>query len=276
MIRRVPIRWIPNGLRRQCALVHSFSVRRLPRAISNPVSRSESCRNTRTMETMLRCRRNTSSHELDRVLAQAGTSLANAVEKQLYEPDLLTFHDVDKVGIRYMPTPPPRASMGVKGLIVPGASFVANLTVLVPDKDHVKEGSKKGVNWHPSKKVNFTPTIKAGQWRFFAGNFSSPDFMTVEAAPAGLPHHTSDIEVQTRCTMELLREQIEANESDWAHCHHIRVFLLNMKRDYRGFIRVWREYFPTPDKAPALCVVPATAVMYPGPIIEIDPTCIAR
>jgi enamine deaminase RidA (YjgF/YER057c/UK114 family) len=213
---------------------------------------------------------------LDRVLAQAGTSLANAVEKQLYEPDLLTFHDVDKVGIKYMPMPPPRASMGVKGLIVPGARFVANLTVLVPDKDHVKEGSRKGINWHPTKKVNFTPTIKAGDWRFFAGNFSSPDFMTTEAAPAGLPYHTSDIEVQTRCTMRLLTEQIEANETDWAHCHHIRVFILNMQRDYRGFLRVWREYFPDSDKAPALCVVPATAAMYPGPIIEIDPTCVAR
>ena len=213
---------------------------------------------------------------LDRVLSTVGTSLANAVEKQLYEPDLLTFHDVDKVGVRFMPMPPPRASMGVKGLIVPGARFIANLTVLVPDEKHVKESSRKGINWHPAKKVNFSPTIKVGQWRFFAGNFSSPDFMSVEAAPAGLPYHMSDIEVQTRCTMELLREQIEANETDWAHCHHVRVFLLNVQRDYRGFIRVWREYFPDPDQAPALCVVPATAVMYPGPIIEIDPTGVVR
>ena len=34
---------------------------------------------------------------LNRVLAQAGTSLAQAVESQLYEPNLLTFHDVDAV-----------------------------------------------------------------------------------------------------------------------------------------------------------------------------------
>jgi enamine deaminase RidA (YjgF/YER057c/UK114 family) len=212
---------------------------------------------------------------LDRVLGTAGTSLANAVDKRLYEPDLLTFHDVDKVGIRYMPMPPPRSSIGVKGLIVPKADFVASFTVLVPDENHTKEGSRKGINWHPSKKVNFTPTIKAGEWRFFAGNFASPDFMRVEVAPAGLPNHLSDIEVQTRCTMELLREQIEANETDWAHCHHVRVFLLDVQRNYRGFIRVWREYFPDPDQSPALCVVPATALMYPGPIIEINPTCVA-
>lgn len=215
---------------------------------------------------------------LNRVLAQAGTSLAQAVESQLYEPNLLTFYDVDTVWGRYMPMPPPRSSMGMKGLIVPGAHFIANLTVMVPDKDHVKEESHKGVNWHPVKvrKVNFSPSIKAGQWRFFAGQVATPDFLSVHAAPAGLPHHLSDIEVQTRFTMQMLTEQLEGNDTDWAHCHHVRVYLINPRRDYRGFIRVWREYFPDPTKAPALCFVPTSAIMFPGPLIEIDPTCVAR
>ena len=56
----------------------------------------------------------------------------------------------------------------------------------------------------------------------------------------------------------------------------MRVWLVNPRRDYRGFIRVWRESFPGPAKAPALAYVPATATMYPGPLIEIDPTCVAR
>jgi enamine deaminase RidA (YjgF/YER057c/UK114 family) len=86
---------------------------------------------------------------LNRVLAQAGTSLEQAVESQLYEPDLGTFHDVDGVWVRYMPVPPPRSSMGVKGLIVAGAHLIANLTVLVPDAAHVKEESREGIRWHP-------------------------------------------------------------------------------------------------------------------------------
>jgi hypothetical protein len=53
-------------------------------------------------------------------------------------------------------------------------------------------------------------------------------------------------------------------------------WLVNPRRDYRGFIRAWRDYFPDPAKAPALAYVPATATMYPGPLIEIDPTCVAR
>lgn len=215
---------------------------------------------------------------LNRVLAQAGTSLEEAVESQLYEPDLITFHDVDRVWGRYMPTPPPRSSMGVKGLLVPGAACVANLTVLIPDKNHVKEESRTGLQWHPDteRKVKFSPTIKAGPWRFIAGRTATPDFWTVNGSPAGLPNHFSDIEVQTRFTMEALTEQLEANETDWQHCHHVRVYLINPDRDYQGFMRVWREYFPDPSNAPALAFVPCSGIMQDGLLIEIDPTCVAR
>lgn len=215
---------------------------------------------------------------LNRVLSQAGTSLEQAVESQLYEPDLSTFYDVDTVWASYMPVPPPRSSMGMKGLIVPGACCIANLTVLVPDKNHVKEESHKGIKWHPVKvrKVNFSPTIKAGPWRFFAGQVATPDMLTVHMGPQALPDHFSDIEVQTRYTMELLTDQLEANETDWEHCHHARVYLINPRRDYRGFVRVWSEYFPDPAKAPALAFVPSSEIMFPGPLIEIDPSCVAR
>ena len=81
---------------------------------------------------------------LNRVLAQAGTSLEQALESYLYEPDLGTFFNIDSTWTHYMPVPPGRASMGIKGLMVPGACFVASLTVLVPDKDHVKERIAQG------------------------------------------------------------------------------------------------------------------------------------
>ena len=217
-------------------------------------------------------------NRLNRVLAQVGTSLEEAVESQLYEPDLITFHDVDRVWGRHMPTPPPRSSMGVKGLLVPGAVCMANLTVLIPDKNHVREESRKGLQWHPEieRKVNFSPTIKAGPWRFIAGRTATPDFWTVKGAPAGLPNHFSDIEIQTRFTMEALTEQLEANETDWQHCHHVRLYLINPDRDYQGFTRVWREYFPDPSNAPALAFVPCTGIMQQGLLIEIDPTCVVR
>ena len=224
---------------------------------------------------------------LNRVLRPAGTSLENALESILYEPDLKTFYDIDSTWARYMPVPPGRASMGAKGLMVPGACFVASLTVLVPDKDHVKEELHDGVPYHPVSrmKVNYSPTLRAGPWLYLAGKTAGnmetvgappPPGMPARYAPAGLPHHFSDIEVQTRHTMAALTKQIEANGSDWNHCHHVRVWLTEPRRDSRGFLRVWREYFPDPRNAPALAYVPSTGIMYPGPVIEIDPTCVLK
>lgn len=215
---------------------------------------------------------------LNRVLAQAGTSLENTVESQLYEPDLGHFHDVDGIWSKYMPTPPPRSSMGVTSLILPGALCAANLTVLVPGEGYSKQESHEGIRWHPVavRKVNFSPTVKVGPWRFFAGQIASPDFKSAFTVPEGLRRYRSDIEEQTRFTMDMLTEQIEANDTDWDHCHHARVYLTEPNRDYRGFMRVWREYFPDPNNAPALAYVPSTGIMFDGPLIEIDPTCVAR
>jgi len=215
---------------------------------------------------------------MNRVLAQAGTSLEQAIESQLYEPNLLNFHDVDGIWARFMPLPPPRSSMGVKGLILPGALCAPNLTILVPDKDLKKEESHKGLRWHPVKvrKVNFSPTMKVAEWRFFAGQVPSSDFKSAVTVPAGLHNYRSDIEEQTRFTMQILSEQLEANETDWAHCHHVRLYLTEPRRDYRAFTHAWREFFPDPAKAPALAFVPSTGIMFHGPVIEIDPTCVAR
>lgn len=215
---------------------------------------------------------------MNRVLSQVGTSLEQAVESQLYEPDLSQFHDVDGIWGKYMPLPPARSSMGVKGLILPGALCAPNLTVLVPDNNHQKQESHKGLRWHPVevRKVNFSPTLKVGAWRFIAGQISSPDMKSAYTVPAALRNHRSDIEEQTRFTMNLLTEQLQANETDWAHCHHVRVYLTEPRRDYRAFARVWREYFPDPAEAPALAYVPSTGIMFHGPLIEIDPTCVAN
>ena len=215
---------------------------------------------------------------MNKVLAKAGTSLAEAVESQLYEPDLGTFHDVDGVWAQYMPTPPPRSSMAMKGLLVPGALMVANLIVLVPDAEHRKVESRAGIRWHPVdvRKVNFSPTMKVGPWRFLAGQVASADFQSYHGAPGGLPHHFSDIEVQTHFVMELLKEQLEANESDFGHVVDAKVYLLDPRRDYRGFERAWRSYYPDSGRAPALALAPSTGIMFDGPVIEIDLTAVAR
>ena len=57
---------------------------------------------------------------LDKVLRAAGSGLDQAIKSQLYEVSLTTFHDVDAIWGSYMPVPPPRSSMAIRGLPVPG------------------------------------------------------------------------------------------------------------------------------------------------------------
>jgi len=214
---------------------------------------------------------------LDRVLKQAGTSVENIVESHLYEPDLMTFNDVDLIWGERMTIPPARSSMGVQGLTVPGAAFVTNFVAVVPDDKHEKQDPRDGIPWHPEdRKVNFSPTIKAGPWLFFAGQVPCDDFSTVPHSPKGLPNHSELIETHTQFTLDLLSKQFEANGTDWEHCFHVRIFLIEPLRDYRGFIRAWEKYFPDPSKAPAVSYVPSTTMMFDGPLIEIDPTCVVK
>ena len=58
--------------------------------------------------------------------------------------------------------------------------------------------------------VNFSPTMLAGDWRFFAGQIPK----TLEGVPNGMQMSMSDIEKQTEFTMEILTEQLEANSTN--------------------------------------------------------------
>ena len=46
---------------------------------------------------------------------------------------------------------------------------------------------------------------------------------------------------------------------------------MELYRDDCRFMRVLRDCFPDPERAPALAYVPSTATMYPGLLVEIDP-----
>ena len=145
--------------------------------------------------------------QLERVLKAAGSGLDQAIKSQMYEVDLETFHDVDRVWGARMPIPPPRSSMAMRGLLVPGAVFVPNLMFLAPDDQHQKRETREGIHWHPVdvRNVNFTPGVMAGDWLFLAGQVAMADFANARfvTSPEKLPHHFSDIEVQTEATMNL-------------------------------------------------------------------------
>jgi len=197
----------------------------------------------------------------------AGTSLANAVKSQHYHVDRNDFHAIDRIWKQYMPVPPPRSSMQIKGFMVPGALTTANLITLVPDAQHQKEEIKFDKQFHPSMRgVNFSPAIRAGEWLFLAGQVAT-DFKTpVYGVHPRMPYYGSDIEVQTEYVLGNLKELLEHCGSSLEHVVDAHIYLLDTA-DYRGFERVYRRMVPDP---PVMTVIPSTGIMFDGPVIEID------
>ncbi len=201
--------------------------------------------------------------------AQAvGTSLTNAVKSQHYHMDRNDFHIIDKVWKKYMPVPPPRSSMEIKGFMVPGALTTANLITLIPDTQHKKEEILYDKQFHPSMRgVNFSPAIRAGEWLFLAGQVAT-DFKTpVFGVHPKMPYHGSDIEIQTEYVLRNLKELLEQCGSSLDHVVNAHIYLLDIN-DYRGFERVYRRMLPS--NIPAMTVIPSTGIMFFGPMIEID------
>lgn len=222
----------------------------------------------------------------DKILKAAGSGLDQALKSQAYEVDLATFHDMDGIWGQYMgwgadAPPPTRSSMAMRGLLVPGAAFVANLQFLAADADYQKEETRKGIAWHPEdvRAVHFSPGLTAGDWFFMAGQVACGDFDALDFAqtPKGLPYYSNDIEVQTAEVLRLLGNQLAANEMSLSNVVDARVFLVEPRRDYRGFERAWREVFEPTGHLPTINLIPSKqengggGIMMPNDLwIEID------
>ena len=231
---------------------------------------------------------------MGKVLEAAGSGLGQGIKSQLYEEDLLTFHQVDAVWGEYMQPPPNRSSMGMRRLLTPGTVFLANFMFLAPDEQNQKHETRAGIRWHPVdvRRVNFTPGIMVQDWLFTAGQVPIADFGKTEVrnalpqtdgsvpqigeaairrTPPGLPYHFSNIEVQTEFTMGLLLEQLEGNGYTLGDVVDARVYLVNAPRDFRGFSRAWQRIFEPVGYGPSMSIIPSqqadggSGIMFPGP-----------
>lgn len=217
------------------------------------------------------------------VLDQAGSSIESGLRVHFYEPDLRQFEAVDRVWGQVVGVPPARSSMACRALTVPGALFMANLWALTEGGLLRKEESREGIPWHPIDlgRANFSPGIRAGGWFFTSGQIPVPDLLSGESisAPSGLPFHFDDAEIQTDATLDMLRNQIEANGYALDDVVEARVFLVNPRRDFRGFARAWERLFADAARMPALSVIASSqadgqdGVMLRGPKLEVEFTC---
>jgi enamine deaminase RidA (YjgF/YER057c/UK114 family) len=154
--------------------------------------------------------------------------------------------------------------------------------ILVPDGDHRKAETREGIRWHPEdvRKVHYSPGVWGGDWLFLAGQISMTDygdFDSIVRAPAGAPHTSSDIEVQTEFVITLLGEQLTGNGLELADVVDARIYLVDTaRRDYRGFVRAWERLFESVESRPSMSLIPSTTadggsgIMIPDLLVEID------
>ncbi|MDP6620197.1 MAG: RidA family protein, partial [Nitrospinota bacterium] len=206
---------------------------------------------------------------MEKCAQAAGTTLQNAVKSQHYHVDRDEFHDIDRVWKTYMNVPPPRSSMEIKGFMAPGARTTANLITLTPDERHQKREILYDKQFHPGvRNVHFSPAMEAGDWVFLAGQVASDFKEPVYGVSPAMPHYGIDISIQTEYTLKSLEELLAHCGSSLEDVVQAHIYLLDPRRDYRGFERVWRKFIP--EDPPAMTVIPSTGIMFHGPLIEID------
>ncbi len=83
-------------------------------------------------------------------------------------------------------------------------------------------------------------------------------------------YETFDFEAQCRSVFENVKEILEASGSRWENLVDVTTFLVNMKRDFKTYNRIYAEFFK--DNQPCRTTVEVNAL--PSPI-AIELKCIA-
>ena len=106
-------------------------------------------------------------------------------------------------------------------------------------------------------KINIAPGVTVGPVLFLSGSAGAKD--------GKLPG--DDIESQARQAMENLGIVLEAAGSSWGKVFKVNCYLTHASRDFAGWNKVWKEYFP--KDPPARTTVGASIAMA-GALIEVE------
>lgn len=205
------------------------------------------------------------------VLEAAGCGLKDVVKSQVFMTDLNDFHYFDQVWKDFFPSPPPRTTVQVGGLLVPGCRVEIDLTAVTREVERrVVAGSST-----PTPIAHYCQGVLAGDMLYAAGQIAS-DYRTGVPAMArrdpAFPYYSSDIQKQTRYVLENIHAVYRAAGCELADTVKAQVFLTDL-RDFFHFDQIWREFFPSP---PPRTTVQVGALLVPGCRIEIDLTAVHK
>jgi 2-iminobutanoate/2-iminopropanoate deaminase len=105
-------------------------------------------------------------------------------------------------------------------------------------------------------KMTIAPGTQAGNLLFISGSAGAKDGVLPEG-----------IEAQARQSMENLGRVLKAAGSSWDKVVKVSCFLTHPQRDFQGWNKVWKEYFP---KDPPARTTVGAAIAMSGALIEVD------
>jgi 2-iminobutanoate/2-iminopropanoate deaminase len=108
-------------------------------------------------------------------------------------------------------------------------------------------------------KMVIAPGTRIGDLIYLSG---SAGYDSAKGALAG-----DDIESQARQAMENLGRVLKAAGSSWEKVVKVNCFLVHAQRDFAGWNKVWKEYFP--KNPPARTTVGGDIAME-GALIEVE------
>jgi reactive intermediate/imine deaminase len=181
------------------------------------------------------------------VLKAAGCDLKDVVKSQVFLTDLKDFYYFDQVWKELFPSPPPRTTVQVSGLLVPGCRVEIDLIAVLPGV------ARRGMD---------SEAVLAGETLYAAGQIAS-DYRT------GVPS-SPDLRKQTRYVLNNIRSVLKAAGCDLKDVVKSQVFVTDLD-EFASFDEVWKEFFPSP---PPRTVVQVSGLLVPGCRIEIDLTAV--
>ncbi len=208
-------------------------------------------------------------NNLKSVFDAAGCAFKDVVKSQVFLTDLNDFYYFDQVWKEFFPSPPPRTTVQVSGLLVPGCRVEIDLWGVKPGvKKQVVTGAKA-----PAPMAHYCQGVLAGDTLYAAGQIAS-GYKTGVPPEArqdpAFPYYGSDIQKQTRYVLENLRSVFQAAGCELKDTVKSQVFLTDLN-DFYYFDQVWKEFFPSP---PPRTTVQVSGLLVPGCKVEIDLTAV--
>ena len=206
-------------------------------------------------------------HNLKSVFQAAGCDFGDVVKSQVFLTDLNDFYYFDQVWKEFFPSPPPRTTVEVSALLVPGCKVEIDLWGVLPSA-HRRVISDQN---SPPPGAHYCQGILVGDTLYAAGQLASDQktaLLPQARQDPAFPYYGSDIQKQTRYVLNNLKSVYQAAGLELKDTVKSQVFLTDLN-DFYYFDQVWKEFFPSP---PPRTTVQVSKLLVPGCKVEIDLT----